>query len=69
MAIRSSGGNYPAIIESELKRIIIPIPPIEVQKNIIETVSKMRNKAEELKKESDALYEDAKQTVEKMLIG
>lgn len=69
MAIRSSGGNYPSIIESELKRIIVPIPPIEVQRKIIETVSRMRQKAEQLKKESDALYDEAKEKVEKMLIG
>ena len=68
MAIRSSGGNYPSIIESELKRIIVPIPPIEVQRKIIETVSRMRQKAEQLKKESDALYDEAKEKVEKMLI-
>lgn len=67
MAIRCSGGNYPAIIESELKRIMIPIPPLKVQKEIIETVSKMRNKAEQLKKDSDALYEEAKQEVEKLI--
>lgn len=69
MALRSSGGNYPAIIESELKKIIIPIPPLETQKNIIETVSKMNKKAEQLKKESDALLNKAKQKAEKMIIG
>lgn len=69
MALRSSGGNYPAIIESELKKVIVPIPPLETQKNIIETVSKMNNKAEQLKKESDALLYKAKQKAEKMIIG
>lgn len=68
MALRSTGGNYPAIIESELKKVIIPIPTLEVQKNIIETISKMRYKAEQLKKESDALLEEAKQKMEKLIL-
>ena len=69
MSLRSSGGNYPAIIESELKKIIIPIPPLDTQKCIIEMVTKMNNKAEQLKKESDALIEEAKEKAEKMIIG
>lgn len=69
MSLRSSGGNYPAIIESELKKVIVPIPPLDVQKDIIEMVSKMNDKAEQLKKESDALLEEAKQKAEKMIIG
>ena len=68
MALRSTGGNYPAIIESELKKVIIPIPTLEVQKNIIEIISKMRYKAEQLKKESDALLEEAKQKMEKLIL-
>lgn len=69
MSLRSSSGNYPAIIESELKKIIIPIPPLDTQKCIIEMVTKMNNKAEQLKKESDALIEEAKEKAEKMIIG
>lgn len=69
MAIRSSGGNYPAIIESELKKVIIPVPWLNVQKNIIETVFTIKHKADQLQKEGDALLEEAKQKVEKMIIG
>lgn len=39
MHLRSSGGNYPAIIESELKKILIPVPPKEVQEHIINIYS------------------------------
>ncbi len=35
MLQRSSGGNYPAITSEELKRIIIPLPPIAVQNKIV----------------------------------
>ena len=36
MEQRSSGGNYPAITGEELQKIKIPVPLIEVQKQIIE---------------------------------
>lgn len=35
MMQRSSGGNYPAIVESELKKLMLPIPPIEKQREIV----------------------------------
>lgn len=33
---RSSGGNYPAITKDDLKKIIVPVPPREVQARIVE---------------------------------
>ena len=36
MLQRSSGGNYPAITEEELKKITIPVPSIEIQKDIVD---------------------------------
>ena len=69
MELRSSGGNYPAIIESELKRIIIPTPPVETQNTIINEICSMKNKAKQLQKEGDDLLAEAKQKIEKMIIG
>ena len=40
MLQRSSGGNYPAITEDELKNIQIPLPPIETQQKIIDLYQK-----------------------------
>lgn len=69
MELRSSGGNYPAIIESELKRIIIPTPPVETQNTIINEICSMKDKAKQLLKEGDDLLAEAKQKIEKMIIG
>ena len=69
MELRSSGGNYPAIIESELKRILIPILPVETQQTIVNEVSAVKSKAKQLQKEGDALLEEAKKEIEKMIIG
>ena len=69
MSIRSSGGNYPAIIESELKKVLIPIPTLSVQKEIIDTVMGMKNKAKKMQEEGNALIEEAKQKIESLIIG
>lgn len=69
MEIRSSGGNYPSIIESELRKVIISIPPLHVQKEIVDTINNMKNKAKQLQREGNALLENAKQEIEKLIIG
>lgn len=68
MAIRSSGGNYPAIIESELKKVIIPVPSIDVQKRLIEAVSNMKHRVSQLQQEGNALLNEAKQKIEKIIL-
>ena len=35
MEQRSSGGNYPAITQEELQNILIPIPPLDKQLEIV----------------------------------
>lgn len=49
MAQRSAGGNYPAITECELKKILLPVPPIHIQENIIDIYTK----AQEAKQAKD----------------
>ncbi len=36
MEQRSSGGNYPAITTEELKNVLIPIPPLDTQNQIVQ---------------------------------
>lgn len=52
-----------------LKSIIIPCPNISTQKEIVDSVSRMKDKAKQLQKEGDDLLEEAKQKIEKMIIG
>ncbi len=69
MAIRSSGGNYPAITEPELRKVLIPIPSLEVQKKIVDTIFEMKTKAKQLHIKGDSLLEEVKQEIEKLIIG
>lgn len=46
---RSSGGNYPAITKDDLKKTIIPLPQLDVQKQIVSEL----NAAYAVKREAD----------------
>lgn len=67
MAVRSSGGNYPAIIESELKKVLIPLPPLAIQKNIVSTIEEIKLKVKQLQKEGDESLETVKRKIEKLI--
>lgn len=67
MAIRSSGGNYPAITEAELRKVLIPIPSLEVQKKIVDTIFEMKTKAKQLQKEGNDLLEEVQKKIETLI--
>jgi restriction endonuclease S subunit len=69
MLQRSSGGNYPAITIKELEKIIIPLPPLLIQRKIAEEVKGRMQKAERLQNEAKQLLEEVKGKVEKMILG
>ena len=69
MLQRSSGGNYPAIVSDELKKIAIPIPAIEDQIKICEEAKFRKEKASALKQEAEQEWATAKTRFEKELLG
>ena len=69
MLQRSSGGNYPAINAEELKKIIIPIPDIDIQKQICDEANKRIMKAKHLRMEAEKEWAKAKAQFEKELLG
>ena len=52
-----------------MKSIVIPHPPIDVQKSIIETVTHKKERAKQLQNEGSNVLEEAKATIEKMILG
>lgn len=52
-----------------LKSIMIPCPDISSQKMIVDTIHGIKDKAKQLQKDGDALLEETKQRIEKMIIG
>lgn len=52
-----------------MKSIVIPHPPIDVQKSIIETVIHKKERVKQLQNEGSKVLEEAKATIEKMILG
>jgi restriction endonuclease S subunit len=69
MRQRSSGGNYPAITEDELKQVLIPVPSIKIQEKIAVEVQERRSKAQRLRQEAETEWEAAKTRFERQLLG
>jgi type I restriction enzyme, S subunit len=69
MLQRSSGGNYPAIIKSELENIIVPLPDMSLQQIIVAEIHNRREEARRLRSESDTGWQEAKKWFEEQLLG
>lgn len=52
-----------------LKSIMIPLPDISTQTEIIKTITDMKDKAKRLQKEGNALLEETKQIIENKILG
>ncbi|XYK78480.1 MAG: restriction endonuclease subunit S [Labrenzia sp.] len=69
MEQRSSGGNYPAITPSELKRIEIPLPDLSTQTRIVAEIQKRKSAALSMRQEANAELDKAKAEIEAILLG
>lgn len=69
MLQRSSGGNYPAITSDELKKIVIPIPDISVQKEICAEATRRKKEADKLLSDAQQEWQAAKEQFERELLG
>lgn len=66
---RSSGGNYPAITEEQLSKLIIPLAKPEKQIHIAKLLDAQYVKAEKLIAEARADLEKAKRDIEALILG
>ena len=60
-----SGALYPAITNKDLKKILIPLPPLKIQNAIIEHISEQKSQIKELRQQASELREKAKSDFEK----
>jgi hypothetical protein len=68
MLQRASGGNYPAITEQELAKVLIPVPPPSVQGAIAVEALRRRREAHRLQREAEAGWLTAKRCFEESLL-
>jgi len=69
MLQRASGGNYPAITEPELAKVLIPVPTMDIQEIIAAEARRRRDEARRLRAEADSGWQAAKHWFEEQLIG
>ncbi len=54
-----AGALYPAINSADLKKIRVPLPPLDIQNEIAKHISELRNQIQKLKQEAITLRETA----------
>lgn len=64
-----TGNTLPRLQSSDIARILIPNPPFEKQKEIAEHIRNICTQAKQLKNEADMILQEAKQKVERMILG
>lgn len=64
-----TGNTLPRLQTTDIDNLIIPCPDMEIQEKIVSVVSKTKNNAKQLQKEGNVLLEEAKQKIEKLIIG
>lgn len=69
MLQRASGGNYPAITEPELAKVLIPVPDMGLQETIAAEARRRREEARRLRGEAEADWQAAKRWFEEELLG
>lgn len=66
---RSSGGNYPAITEDQLSKVIVPLAKPKEQTRIAKLLDEQYAKAERLFADARADLENAKRDIEALILG
>ena len=64
-----TGNTLPRLQSSDIAHILIPNPPFEKQREIAKHIQEIRNHAKQLKNEADMILQEAKQKVERMILG
>lgn len=63
------GAGQPHVYPSDLIKLNIPVPPIDIQERITTHIFELRDKAKQLETEAKEVLEKAKQDIEKMILG
>ncbi|WP_349768581.1 N-6 DNA methylase [Priestia megaterium] len=66
--IRSTGTTMPAINLTNMKQILVPVPTIEIQKQLVEEVQKLKNIQEKLQLELDNVKKNLDMIVSKLKV-
>ena len=68
MSINLGSAGQQRVSSEFFKELIIPKPSIEKQTEIADHITNIRNQVKQLQQEADAIVEEAKERVERMLL-
>jgi type I restriction enzyme S subunit len=63
------GAGQPHVYPSDLIKLNIPLPPIDIQERMTTHIFELREKAKQLETEAKEVLDNAKKEIEKMIIG
>jgi restriction endonuclease S subunit len=64
-----SGTTYPTVSDEDILDLETPLPPLEIQNKIAEEVKTRMQKADKLQEEARSILEEAKEKVERIILG
>lgn len=64
-----TGATVTGLTKESLRKIEIPLPPIDIQERITSHIFELREKAKQLETEAQNVLDNAKREIEKMIIG
>lgn len=64
-----TGNTLPRLQTTDVEELVIPNPDVSRQVEIVKYIHGIKDKAKQLQKDGDALLEETKQRIEKMIIG
>lgn len=68
MERRSSGGNYPAITQDELARVVVPVPDMATQADIVEEITRRKVCSAFLREHAESVWRKARERFEEQLL-
>jgi type I restriction enzyme S subunit len=69
MERRMTGGLYPAIVQTELEQVLVPLPPLEIQREIVDMMSHYRQQITKERKAAEENKAEVIREVEEMILG
>ena len=63
------GAGQPHVYPQDIEKVLIPLPPLDKQREIVANISAIRTEAKRLEQEGEKLLQSARQQVEKMILG
>ena len=64
-----TGALYPAITSKDLRKLLIPLPPLNIQDEIVDHITALRTKQKNLQQKSLTLRQQATQQFEQTIFS